>query len=1135
MSDSIDEVFALGESLMRRPVLYVAVCAVLMCGFQSPSGDRKNPPRRSTTGSERARNRSLKDASTAAKKPAEVSDESSPLTKEALLEKLAKLNSEFNAQDQAMRMNPSQELFVELLQLKENILTIQAELHGATSSEVIEALEWLAEVTFRMKDLDRSEQYQQRLLDILKQKYGKTDYRVIDAQWLLNTTMFLLAMTPEQMKQFDNAQEQEKLAFESHQAVLYVQAVGFYQNAAQFYRITFGTEHPYYATTLNNIADLYRMMGRHHHAESLFRESLAIRKTVLGEQHPDYAICLNNLAVLYEAMGDFNLAEPLYQQTLETWKTTLGEQHPKYAICLNNLALLCDKMGEYNQAEQYYQQALAIWEPTLRGQDINYAICLNNLALLYDKMRQYTKAEQLYQESLAIIKNLRGEHHPDYATSLNNLAGVYRLMGEYALAEPLLRQSLGISKTTLGEQHPDYANSLNNLAMLYEAMREYAQAVSHYRQSLAIIKQVMGEQHPDYATFLNNLASLYNAMGEFAQAEPLFRQALQVQTANLQQLSVTQGEARSLVYQNALGDFHSLLACSRHLNIPDLTILYDAITESQGVISQVLIDRHTLVLDNPAALEKQQELRQLQRELATLVLTVPQPEQIEPRQQRLGQLNRQKEELEQELARLSEPFRRELEVQKTGLAELQRELNEQQALVHLIMGVGYNAETKESIPIIDAFIVRRDSLDWVQIPQGESLGILAFTWRAALINGDSEVAHQLGVKLREQLWQPIENKLQGVETLHFVLDGELSFLPYAALPGRKPGTILLEDYQLATVSHPRELYRQLTDESDSPQGPQFLAMGAVDYDGRSQPATPELLATTSFHRAPVVDRGATLFWNKLPGTGKEVERLTELWTEDDREQILIGPQASESELRGLIPGQAYIHLATHGFFADERFRSYLGHDQANEQLFSPEKFLGDNPLSGRGPTVTERNPLLLTGIVCAGANRPAETDDLGLPVGDDGIMTAQEIVNLDLRGTELVVLSACETGLGKVGGGEGVYGLQRAFQLAGARNVLGSLWSVDDAATAALMKLFYTKLWNEKLPPIEAIRQAQLEIYRDPGLIEKLTGQRAPLFKAEENLTRGDLKLNANANKQTSQRRTPARLWAAWTLQGSGI
>ncbi|HBN75150.1 MAG TPA: hypothetical protein DD473_04900, partial [Planctomycetaceae bacterium] len=327
--------------------------------------------------------------------------------------------------------------------------------------------------------------------------------------------------------------------------------------------------------------------------------------------------------------------------------------------------------------------------------------------------------------------------------------------------------------------------------------------------------------------------------------------------------------------------------------------------------------------------------------------------------------------------------------------------------------------------------------------------------------------------------------------------------------------------------------------------------GAVDYDSQPQSATRELVAGTSSQRAPVVDRGVILFWKKLPGTGQEVERLTELWTEDEREQILIGPQASESQLRQFLPGKEYIHLATHGFFADEKFRSFLGHNQEQEQLFALRQFSEDNELTRRGPTVTERNPLLLTGIVCAGANRPAATDEFGLPSGDDGIMTAQEIVSLDLRGTELVVLSACETGLGQVGGGEGVYGLQRAFQLAGARNVLGSLWSVDDAATAALMKLFYTKLWNEKLPPIEAIRQAQLEIYRDPGLIEKLTGQRAPLFETKENLSetdeeltqlnpqekllRGDLKLNGNAQKQTQLRRTPARLWAAWTLQGSGM
>ncbi|WP_165441653.1 CHAT domain-containing protein [Rubinisphaera italica] len=1043
---------------------------------------------------------------TSAEGTAEKSDESLSPSKQVLLQKLATLNTEFNTQIQT---NQTRESVLNALQIRERILAIQAKLHGITSPEVIENLKWLANVTFRFRDLDRAEQYQQRLLDIITQKYGKEDYRAIDIKWELSTTSFLRGKTPEQVQQFHKGREQSEMGAQAYSIGDYGLAVEFFENATQLFLITVGNEHPQYASALNNMALSYHWMGEYAKAEPHFKQVLAIRKKALGERHPDYANSLNNLALLYEAMGEYARAEPLMLQDLAISKIILGEQHP------------------------------------------NYAISLNNLALLYQSMEEYSKAKPLFLQAIAINKALLGEQHPDYATSLNNLALLYQSIGDHSQAEPLLQQALAIRKSVLGELHPDYATSLNNLALLYEAMGEYARAEPLFQQDLAISKTTLGEQHPDYAISLCNLAMLYEAMRKYNQAEPLYRQALKIQTANLQQLSVSQGEARALTYQNTLNDFQPLLACSRHIEAPEPAILYEAITESQGVISQVLIDRHELVLDNPAALEKQQELRQLQRELATLVLEVPQPEQIEARQQRLGQLNQQKEDLEQELARLSEPFRRELVVQKTGPANLQQELNEQQALVHLILGGDYNEDTKESIPLVDAFIVRRGSLDWIQIPHQDSVLELASTWRSALINGNSDTAYQLGAKLRKQLWQPIEAKLKGVKTIYFVLDGELSFLPFSALPGREPGTILLEDYQLATVSHPRELYRQLTEESGNPQSPSFLAMGAVDYDSKPQSATRELVAGTSSQRAPVVNRGVTLFWNKLPGTGQEVERLTELWTEDEREQILIGAQASESQLQQLLPGKDYIHLATHGFFADEKFRSFQGHNQEQDQLFALRQFSEDNELTRRGPTVTERNPLLLTGIVCAGANRPAATDEFGLPSGNDGIMTAQEIVSLDLRGTELVVLSACETGLGKVGGGEGVYGLQRAFQLAGARNVLGSLWSVDDAATAALMKLFYTKLWNEKLPPVEAIRQAQLEIYRNPELIEKLTGQRASLFDTEENLTetdeeltqlnpqekllRGDLKLNGNVPKQTLQRRTPARLWAAWTLQGSGM
>ena len=167
---------------MRQPVLYVAVCAVLMCGFQNPSGDRKNPPRRLTTGSERVKNRSLKDAPSTANEPAEVFDEPSRLSREMLVQKLATLQNEFNVQLQA---SLTQESLLHVMQLKQRILVTQIDLNGAMSSEVIECLEWLADVTFMVRDLDSAENYQQSLINSLTLKYGKTDYRVTDAQWSL--------------------------------------------------------------------------------------------------------------------------------------------------------------------------------------------------------------------------------------------------------------------------------------------------------------------------------------------------------------------------------------------------------------------------------------------------------------------------------------------------------------------------------------------------------------------------------------------------------------------------------------------------------------------------------------------------------------------------------------------------------------------------------------------------------------------------------------------------------------------------------------------------------------------------------------------------------------------------------------
>jgi CHAT domain-containing protein len=264
-------------------------------------------------------------------------------------------------------------------------------------------------------------------------------------------------------------------------------------------------------------------------------------------------------------------------------------------------------------------------------------------------------------------------------------------------------------------------------------------------------------------------------------------------------------------------------------------------------------------------------------------------------------------------------------------------------------------------------------------------------------------------------------------------------------------------------------------------------------------------------------------WKFLDGTVAEVEAIEKAWQGDARPLVLEGRDASEAALRRAMPGCRYIHLATHGFFADEKFRSMAGHDEAGEQLFGGT----DGLVTARRARVTLRNPLILSGIVLAGANMPSRTDDSGLPTGQDGLLTAEEIAAMDLRGTQLVVLSACETGLGRVAGGEGVMGLGRAFHLAGARNVVASLWKVDDQATAALMRLFYHKLWKEEKPPIVALREAQLAICHHPRQIAPLATSRGPNFAKT-------VQLVGVKNRSPQAPTTPAKLWAGFVLSGAG-
>jgi CHAT domain-containing protein len=393
-------------------------------------------------------------------------------------------------------------------------------------------------------------------------------------------------------------------------------------------------------------------------------------------------------------------------------------------------------------------------------------------------------------------------------------------------------------------------------------------------------------------------------------------------------------------------------------------------------------------------------------------------------------------------------------------------------------------------------------------------------WRAQVTAGAGALEAR---DLTRLVWAPLVAHLDGEHTILIAPDGALNFLPWAALPDpQTPGAYLVERLAIATVGSGRHLV-ELARRPESVPAVTLLAVGGVDYRHADAVPTPTpaprptesiIVATRS---APLA-AGATTSFDPLPGTQAEVEAIGTLFHTVTRHsaELLGGSRATKERLRVALPGHRYLHLATHGYFAPPTVKSALAPMDPKATLHSWEG-LGQREVAGLYPG-------LLSGLVWAGANTPQKDPLTGMVDVGSGVMTAEEVAGLDLRGCELAVLSACETGLGLVAGGQGVQGLQRAFHQAGVATVVASLWNVDDAATSLLMEEFYTNLWQRKRPKLEALREAQLTVLRHP---ERVTQRRTELSQ------RGlGLKSQPLPKGEAPARRSPPGWWAAFVLSG---
>src|SRR5215472_8560592 len=832
----------------------------------------------------------------------------------------------------------------------------------------------------------------------------------------------------------------------------YAQAEPLYQRALAIKEKVLGPDHPSTATALNNLAELYEETGAYTQAEPLFQRALAIYEKKLGPEHPLTATALNNLALLYKETGAYTQAEPLYQRALAIWEKKLGPEHPDTAQSLNNLALLYKETGAYTQAEPLYQRALAIWEKKLGPEHPLTATALNNLAGLYDARGAYAQAEPLYQRALAIYEKKLGPEHPTTAAALNNLALLYKETGAYTQAEPLFQRALAIREKELGPEHPDTAQSLNNLALLYEETGAYTQAEPLYQRALAIYEKKLGPEHPDTAQALNNLALLRWATGEPAAALPLLDRAHAIETENTARFLLTGSESRKQAYlQKIRRSTFSTVSVSVALASQQARALgLRGVLEVKGRVLDAMADsvgrlRQSVKPEDRALLE---QLVAVAQQVSTLMYQGPGALSPEVFGQRVEELSSKQAQLEAELSTRSAAFRQQ--VAPITLAAVQAVLPHDAALIEWIRYYPFDPKAKgqQAIwrkPRYVAYVLRHDGEPAVvDVGEADPIEQVIRDFRTGLSDPTSTYVKEVATDLFNQLVKPLHPFLGTVTHLLVSPDGALNLIPFGALRDEN-GAYLAMRYEITYLTSGRDLVRV----GASAIKGYAVVVANPDY-GPSGTKVAQAAPAVQPARSLDLDRGGMTF-TPLPGTVEEAQALTPL-LKVKAEDLLTQARATEARVKHL-HGPRILHIATHGFFLKDRELPAaalrvggFSHDQA--------------------PVPLGENPLLRSGLALAGANLRRSEEN------DDGILTAAEVAQMDLRGTQLVVLSACETGVGDVQNGEGVYGLRRALVLAGAETQVASLWKVADDATKDLMVEYYERLLKGE-GRSAALREAQ--------------------------------------------------------------
>ena len=895
-------------------------------------------------------------------------------------------------------------------------------------------------------------------------------------------------------------------------------------------------------------------------AVEYLEEALSVYRDLFGGSgfsfstgQSELADCLDYLAVVSIRLNRYAYARRCYEEAAAIRNVIYSPDrcpngHPSLASGLQNLAEFYANQGEFGRARQVYEQSLKIWRQLFPTEKFpkghpSTAKCCVGLADDLIKLGDYARAEELLLEAMSTLSALHGAanremDHRDMVACFESLLALRACAGRYKEAEELCLNALEMSKRLFPSR--DYADGhwtvaalLNDFGTLRQLQGEYESAHRYFQDAVAMNRRLYPPDsykkgHPVLARSIGEFAVNLWLEGNAAGAIETIEESLVMWQQFVDDFCATASEAESLNLLMRLPPNLGLLISLWQRTDRPASELYNHVWHYRGSLARGVARRQRSSheeLDSDVA-DLFATLIRTRQELSGLAFAraATDPAHLNRRRSRLKELVAEKERIERALADASPELLRDVSLPSY------RDLSEKLPIGAVFVDLcryghfeHHDAAPKSagvrSTPNYVAFVISKDCpLDLVLLGPAEPIDVATYAWRRSIVENQVSDAP---TRLRHLLWEPIERVLPATTTTAYLaVEGPLTAIPWSALPGKDSGTVLLEQYVLALVPYGPFLLDRLAptpQEAASSDNDTLLAVGGAAYDQQPNVLADENQLATM--RAAAATDGRTVQWADLPGTLDEIQYLREI-VGRRRAMILTGRDATTERVFGELPKARWAVFATHGFFADSKVRSSMQLDQG---AFEERELVFEGELT----SPAGRSPLLLSGLVFAGANLPRQQDDFGIPQGDGGILTAEAIASLPLENLELAVLSACDTGLGEVAGGEGVFGLQRAFHQAGAANVVASLWKLDDRATAALMRLFYFKVFRENKSPLVALREAQLAIYHNPDQIGSLASARAPEFGKAVKLVDGAQPTTANGKAAT-------RLWAGFVLSGSG-